>query len=149
MSKLKLDLDIDLVQATVRDQVKPAVAEALAKHDVKALIVKALEAPTMPENYGYYMPMFLGREKKSEPLIDGLVRDAVYEAAKAYVAKAMKENRAAVEEAFSKMMRDSSSKLAQSFAKAITSGITSNDWGFRLDVNVKHTVPARDPEYDD
>lgn len=77
-----------------------------------------------------------------------MVREAVHEAAKAYVAKAMRENKELVEEAFAKMMRDSSSKLAKSFAKAITDGITS-DWGFKLDVNVKHTVPDRDSSYDD
>lgn len=147
MSKLKLDLDIDLVQATVKSQVEPAVKEALAKHDVKMLIVKALEAPTMPERYYYPMMMFGDTNKKPEPLIAGMVREAVQEAAKAHVAKAMRENKEMVEEAFTKMMKDSSSKLAKSFAKAISDGINS-DWGFKLDVNVAHTVPEHD-RYDD
>ena len=148
MSKLKLDIDIDLVQATVKSQVEPAVKEALAKHDVKMLIVKALEAPKMEDSYRYnmYAGLFRG-EKKPEPLIDGMVREAVSEAAKEYVAKAMRENKAMVEAAFARMMRDSESKLAKSFSKAITDGIAS-DWGFSLDVNVKHTVPAQERDYE-
>ena len=147
MSKLKLEVDVDLVQATVRSQVEPAVKEALAAHDVKALILKALDAPVAQEDYGYYMPMFIGRERKSEPLIDSMVRQAVSEAAKAYVAKAMKDNKAMVEEAFKKMMADSSSKLAKAFSKAITDGIAS-DWGFSLEVEVAHTVPERERDYE-
>lgn len=149
MSKLKLDIDIDLVQATVKSQVAPAVTEALSKHDVKKLIVKALESPTMPDS-SYYRMTFMGLygdSRKAEPLIDGMVRQAVSDAAKEYVAKAMRDNKAMVEQAFAKMMRDSESKLAKAFSTAITDGIKS-DWGFELDVKVKHTVPARERDYE-
>lgn len=135
MSNLNFSLDMGRVQSSVQASIRPAVEAALADMDIKSLIVERLKNPMPVDRYSMLFAYHDGR--KQPTLIESLVTESISEVAKEYVRTQIAEQRADIEEAFRKMMQGSSSRLVKAFGKAVEDAL-KDDWGFELDVTVKH-----------
>jgi hypothetical protein len=144
MSDLNIRLDMSRIQSTVQAQIRPAVEEALATVDIKAIIKKMLvNKPKKAERDDSYRYMMLGACPQPDgPIIEDMVRESITEIAKQFVERELRNQQAEIEGAFRAMLATSSSKLARTFAKALQRGLES-DWNFELDVGVKLAMPEK------
>lgn len=139
MSKVSIELDLKVVQDAIHAKVAPVVDEILAGVDIPALIKEALLKK--PDREDFYLPM-MGYRRPQAP-VDDLVDAAVADAARTYVKNAIEGERAKLEAAFSKMLQNSSSKIAKTMVKALTDGM-DGDWRFAIDTKITPTVPDYD-----
>ncbi len=148
MSKVHIELDLEIVQKVIHARIQPAVDEILDGVDVPALIKKALlKKPEGGRDYyttAMYMMGYGGRA--SGPAVEQLIDSAIYSAAKIYVENAVERERLNLEAAFEKMLRNSSSKLAKTMVASLQSGL-KNDWSFTIDTQIGVKEPER--EYSD
>jgi len=144
-STVSIELDLAVVQEAIHAKVQPAVEAILSTVDLPSLIEKALlkEQP-IPSRYSLTAMMYWADSRLGRP-IDALVDDALAEAAKAYVAAAVKAERPKIEAAFQKMLSNSSSKLARTMFRALN-GALESDWGFTINTQIEAKEPSR---YDD
>lgn len=145
MTKVKIELDLTVVQAAIAAKVQPAVDAILAKYDLPALIKAELTRESMPvEEVGFsgYSMLFGRRESRAagRPLIENLIAQEIATAAETFVKSAIAADRKRIEIAFRDMMRDAPSRLVQAFLGAIEKGI-NEDWTFGLKVEVEPKSP--------
>lgn len=145
MSNLNISLDMDRVQSSVQAAIRPAVEAALGKTDIEKVIRDALTKPIAHDDM-FAMVRYGGRRSETS-LLDQLVHSGIQEIAKQYVALQLRQQQGDIEEAFRKMMAGSGSRLVKAFAAA-TEAALKEDWGFELDVKVKHTVAEKDRDDD-
>lgn len=140
MSHLNFTLDADRLGSYVNAAIRPAVEQALAEIDIKAVIVAKLKEPLASERDMYSM-MLYGRGRSKSSLLDDLVHSGIQQLAADYVRERILDQKSEIEEAFRKMMAGSANRLVKAFAKA-TEDALQEDWGFCLDVKVKHKASA-------
>ena len=143
MANMNINLDMDRVQSSVQAAIRPAVEKALAGVDIEKIIQKELTAKRAARDDVYSM-MMLGRGGRPPPetLLDEMVRSGISAIAKEYVERELRAQRPEIEAAFHRMMAGSSNRLVKAFSGAVDRAL-KEDWGFELDVKVKHETTSK------
>lgn len=145
MSKVSIEIDLSVVQKAINAKVQPAVDAILAKRDIPKLIEAELNRKDRDagrDYMGYFLAGF-GGGGSGRPMIEGLIRDAVYKAAEEFVKKRIKADRAKIEKAFVRMMRESPDVLAKTMLASLDNAI-NDEWSFEIATKITPKEPERD-----
>ena len=125
-AKVSVELDLAVVEEAIKAEVAPAVRDVLARHyDIPQMIADELlrepEKKDQDRAHDYLTRyiMFSGAPESGRPLVEGLVRSAIKDAAEEYVKLVIDERRDVICAAFRKMMASSPDRLVNAFVEMI------------------------------
>ncbi len=146
MSKISIELDLDVVQEAIHAKVQPAVDDILSRYDIPKLIKDELLKEKEPDNDMYVSMYYMMRGAsagKGRPLLEQLIETSVRELAEQYIKGWVEKERPRIEDAFETMLRDSTAPLAKKMYSTLSDAL-GDKWQFELETTLSPKEPDRD-----
>jgi hypothetical protein len=132
MSQLKLEIDMEHLNAKMRPAMVAAVDEVLAGIDLKAKVIAALNEEVQDGLFGMFK-----RTGSGPSVVDSAIRRVLQEEIDKFVRKHVFAHKDFLEDALLKAIRNSEQKLTKAFVKAMLDAVDDQTWKFDLSMRLE------------